>query len=147
METSETKVKVARKATILKINGKELPVLKYAFPTKFAPISLIINDVPVTAGVTNGRGKSYTYFIVGQTGLYVAEALEDGSVGLIDFPENFKFDEESVKRVSVYKKKVKAEDEDADTTSAPTESDEDTAETAYTTETIEEPAPRAKRRK
>jgi hypothetical protein len=94
-------------------------LLKYAFPTKAIPFTLSVDGVEAHAAVTAGRGASYTYLLINNTGFYLPKdvVLGAGADVEINFPDGYSFDETQAVRVSTYKpkaKRVTTEDEPGD---------------------------------
>lgn len=65
-------------------SGVSLKALKYAPPTKFTPVSIVLDGETVEARVTTARGKSYTYFPLRNVGFYVEGTLTDGQAFTVD---------------------------------------------------------------
>ena len=103
---AKTPVPRAPKLT-LSFEGKDTPLLKYAFPVKAAKFPVKVNGAVVDAACTEGRGKAYTYLLINNTSFYVPGVLPVDAETTVNFPEGYKFDEAQAVRVSTYKPKAK----------------------------------------
>lgn len=103
---AKTPVPRAPKLT-LSFEGKDTPLLKYAFPVKASKFPVKVNGAVVDAACTEGRGKAYTYLLINNTSFYVPGVLPVDAECSVNFPEGYKFDEAQAVRVSTYKPKVK----------------------------------------
>lgn len=142
------------------IDGVAHALKKYPFPTKPVSFNVFVNDVETIACNTSGRGASYSYLLVNNTGFYLPKdvVIGAGAELAVNFPADYVFDDEQAVRISTYKSKVKRE-ASADEADESDESDEDCeaaaeAESAYleaevaeeaAAESVEAPA-KAKRR-
>ncbi len=115
-EATPAIVRTRAPALVATVDGVAHKLLKYAFPTKAVPFTLNVNGVEAHACVTAGRGSSYTYLLINNTGFYLPKnvVLEAGSDVSIEFPEGYAFDESQAVRVSTYKPKAKRVAPDAD---------------------------------
>jgi len=115
---AKTPVPRAPKLT-LSFEGKDTPLLKYAFPVKAAKFPVKVNGAVVDAACTEGRGKAYTYLLINNTSFYVPGVLPVDAETTVNFPEGYKFDEAQAVRVSTYKPKAKKDAPAADEGDAP----------------------------
>ena len=107
-EAAPAKVATPRAPKLtLSFDGKDHPLLKYAFPVKAAKFPITVNGAVVDAACTEGRGKAYTYLLINNTSFYVAGTLPVDAATTVNFPEGYKFDEAQAVRVSTYKPKAK----------------------------------------
>jgi hypothetical protein len=148
-EATPAPVRTRAPALVATVNGVAHKLLKYAFPTKAIPFTLNVNGVEAQAAVTAGRGASYTYLLINNTGFYLPKdvVLEAGADVEINFPDGYVFDETQAVRISTYKPKAKraqadeVEESPADESAVAQEAAEEQAAEAV------EPAPRASRRR
>lgn len=108
-EATTAPVRTRAPALTATVDGVSHKLLKYAFPTKAIPFTLTVNDVEAHAAVTAGRGASYTYLLINNTGFYLPKdvVLEAGAAVEINFPDGYSFDDVQAVRVSTYKPKAK----------------------------------------
>jgi hypothetical protein len=108
-EATPAPVRTRAPALTATVDGVSHKLLKYAFPTKAIPFTLNVNGVEAHAAVTAGRGASYTYLLINNTGFYLPKdvVLEAGAGVEINFPDGYSFDETQAVRVSTYKPKAK----------------------------------------
>ena len=108
-EATPAIVRTRAPALVATVDGVAHKMLKYAFPTKAIPFIVQVNGVEAHACVTAGRGASYTYLLINNTGFYLPKGvvLESGAEISVDFPEAYTFDETQAVRVSTYKPKAK----------------------------------------
>jgi hypothetical protein len=109
VEATPATVRTRAAALVATVDGVAHKLLKYAFPTKAIAFGVQVNGVEAQACVTAGRGSSYTYLLINNTGFYLPKnvVLESGAEISIDFPEGYAFDESQAVRVSTYKPKAK----------------------------------------
>lgn len=107
--TPAAPVRTRSPALVATVNDVAHKLLKYAFPTKAIPFTLNVNGVEAHAAVTAGRGASYTYLLINNTGFYLPKdvVLAAGDEVSINFPDGYQFDDVQAVRVSTYKPKAK----------------------------------------
>ena len=131
-------------ALMATVDGVAHKLLKYAFPTKAITFTVTVNGEEAQAATTAGRGSSYTYLLINNTGFYLPKnvVLESGADISIAFPDGYPFDDEQAVRVSTYKPKLKRAPVEGEDVADATPADPYTDAPA----SVEEEAPKAKRR-
>lgn len=133
------------------IDGVAHALKKYPFPTKPVSFNVFVNDVETIACNTSGRGASYSYLLVNNTGFYLPKdvVIGAGAELTVNFPADYVFDDEQAVRISTYKPKVKREaaaDEDSEAAAeAEASLDEAALAAEESAEAVEAPS-KAKRR-